>query len=1018
MKIWTILLVLLLIGAPLAHAADIVSVSLLGSPGAVRVIAYTHNTSGVAQLRAPNGAVVQTITLHKPTNYWGVNVSCQGNMSCLVGELNATPGTYRVTYGAAQSPLFPVNANVYANAFPLFLEWFNMHMMQESAYHARYFGAENPKYRMMADGAFVMEASQASIPLIRLGNAYRENPTLFAYNKYNVLGNTSTPDGMEYIVAHVQYLRSLQANNGRADPYMVPLGYTQPWGPWFTQHPNVTQYTVTPPTDFITFSRQITPQDTPQAAYAFLVAAPAVFAYNATMGSELVTHAIGMLTYVSTTQNTAQPDVAAYLGAGYFAAYNVTGNWTYIEKAYALRTKVDQQLGNDYTKGEEFYWMEYVRYEQEIRRLGFEYPISGRSPAEIIKGKLYFDYKDRGALSISDTGEHVYEYDRNIQFSNSRYMLLEAVFAAKTAGTDPILHDIADSQLAWLTGANAVQSVQNANQLTSVSFISGIGKNITEIHSRVTPARVRSGEWTFTNGMTHIPGWINGAYDYTSDSDIIRNYNEQYSQYWHTETTNEMVSLALELVTLRDKYYNNKPSAIVPIIVNQSSAWPVRPPFEPPLPPATTCSTSLASANATCENGLITSDAAGGCRVIICTSGTGSLQVMACDKATFFEMYKQTQTDPTIKICLDSTCIQNNGFAKSNLYAACGVPAQNATLTLALSIVNDDGGSLTNATISLNGNAVAPGTYTLTSGAVSVTGADYANYTKTVTGDCTTLAPGQHGTCTVQYNDIGATSCVTGLSNLPATCSGTVTTDLTTGCRTIACTGTSGTLTVTACDKPGSYNPTHFEIYRQSSTGTAPEICIGATCMRNEGFVKSPNYPICGTTPVCTDIDADTYAVQGGACGVIDCRDTNASIHPGAVELCNAVDDDCDGAIDENACPLPVCGNGIKEQGETCDDGNTANGDGCSSTCQEEINASVTMKIAPWFPQGRSYVFICEAAGFAPTRYDFSFGDGHTNNYRTTNDVYYTYGAAANVTASCTAYGTVTMASNLAVAVQ
>jgi cysteine-rich repeat protein len=31
--------------------------------------------------------------------------------------------------------------------------------------------------------------------------------------------------------------------------------------------------------------------------------------------------------------------------------------------------------------------------------------------------------------------------------------------------------------------------------------------------------------------------------------------------------------------------------------------------------------------------------------------------------------------------------------------------------------------------------------------------------------------------------------------------------------------------------------------------------------------------------------------------------------------------------------PPPVCGNGIVESGEQCDDGNTVNWDGCSSTC-------------------------------------------------------------------------------------
>ena len=36
------------------------------------------------------------------------------------------------------------------------------------------------------------------------------------------------------------------------------------------------------------------------------------------------------------------------------------------------------------------------------------------------------------------------------------------------------------------------------------------------------------------------------------------------------------------------------------------------------------------------------------------------------------------------------------------------------------------------------------------------------------------------------------------------------------------------------------------------------------------------------------------------------------------------------------APPNPVCGNGALEGTEQCDDGNTANGDGCSSTCTTE----------------------------------------------------------------------------------
>lgn len=40
--------------------------------------------------------------------------------------------------------------------------------------------------------------------------------------------------------------------------------------------------------------------------------------------------------------------------------------------------------------------------------------------------------------------------------------------------------------------------------------------------------------------------------------------------------------------------------------------------------------------------------------------------------------------------------------------------------------------------------------------------------------------------------------------------------------------------------------------------------------------------------------------------------------------------------------PVPVCGNGVQEVGETCDDGNLLNNDGCSSLCQIEIPPTPT----------------------------------------------------------------------------
>ena len=45
---------------------------------------------------------------------------------------------------------------------------------------------------------------------------------------------------------------------------------------------------------------------------------------------------------------------------------------------------------------------------------------------------------------------------------------------------------------------------------------------------------------------------------------------------------------------------------------------------------------------------------------------------------------------------------------------------------------------------------------------------------------------------------------------------------------------------------------------------------------------------------------------------------------------------DEDLASDESAVAPNPCGNGVRDVGEQCDDGNNKNLDGCSSTCQLE----------------------------------------------------------------------------------
>ncbi|MFH1465208.1 MAG: putative metal-binding motif-containing protein [Pseudomonadota bacterium] len=115
---------------------------------------------------------------------------------------------------------------------------------------------------------------------------------------------------------------------------------------------------------------------------------------------------------------------------------------------------------------------------------------------------------------------------------------------------------------------------------------------------------------------------------------------------------------------------------------------------------------------------------------------------------------------------------------------------------------------------------------------------------------------------------------------------------------------------VTACEQPAGTVSDNTDC-NDSSAGINPgatEICDGVDddC---DGLVDDADPSITGQGTWYVDADGDGY---GGAavmaCGQpagtvtdsTDCDDTDAAVNPGAVEVCNGLDDDCDGLVDDD----------------------------------------------------------------------------------------------------------------------
>ena len=169
-----------------------------------------------------------------------------------------------------------------------------------------------------------------------------------------------------------------------------------------------------------------------------------------------------------------------------------------------------------------------------------------------------------------------------------------------------------------------------------------------------------------------------------------------------------------------------------------------------------------------------------------------------------------------------------------------------------------------------------------------------------------------------------------------------------------------------------SFEPNGGDVFVRYTVGAAAvSVNVRLTSATDQGFTVAQN---CMTELVCQDLNAggtdETALVPNVAPGTV----LNIAVHPytvadagaftitvtevslaGVGQACNLTNGPqcqanlfCTGPAGASFCRAQVCGDGLIVGTEQCDDSNMGNGDGCSSTCQDECagpegTTSITM---------------------------------------------------------------------------
>ncbi len=230
----------------------------------------------------------------------------------------------------------------------------------------------------------------------------------------------------------VKYIEKTGVLLDNNDGFDVSQGWGYEFGCYFDVNVNQAAF-ASKPNPCTIFYPQSNRKYTVMTLLGYLEAIPAVYDGSQNDAQTLFSRSVSTYQFIKNNYGgfSSSDSEIGFWGSALFLLYDYSNDVKYLQEAYNLRNSISTTFVSDSTRGNEFYWEEYVRHKSQLAGAGLAYAYNGQNPEEFFRGKLFYDYKDAGQNSISNNGERIFQFDPNIQFQNSRYMLTEGLLATK-----------------------------------------------------------------------------------------------------------------------------------------------------------------------------------------------------------------------------------------------------------------------------------------------------------------------------------------------------------------------------------------------------------------------------------------------------------------------------------------------------------------------------------------------------------------------------------------------------------